>query len=51
MLISLTKGEGGICHMLTIADKGEGGQLLDIADKGGGSLDPPNMADIIFEQF
>ena len=44
------KGEGKVCHMLTITDRGgkEGGsQLLTITDKGGrGDPDPPNMLTI-----
>ena len=45
MLTLLTKGGGGVCHMLTIADKWGRvvSQLLKIADRGGRmGLDPPN---------
>ena len=44
-LTVLTKGVGGVCHLLAITDKGGKGlgQLLIITDKGGRvGPDPPN---------
>ena len=59
MLTSLKKGQGMVCHMLTIAYRGRrvGQPILDncltIADRcgrGGLNPPPPNMADIIYEK-